>query len=326
MGMSMDARLSMEHSDAQRQVVFTSHAWRMLFADTILDLEDDGTFSFQLGGARRQMSWRQSILALDLRGYWDEISSSRDFLTTVPSYIQIRDPLRRLCHCLISHNIAGRGHAPEKIMRHLAWVAPVPKRQQVATAGALEDVEGAHAEIEGDQAIPEPVQARQPPPTVAQTRTMPQRIARLEEEVHGLRQSIVGLHRVVDRSITDQARFATWMISCMTQLMDASVAPTRLLTALLSVAHRCHTRGVPDRRLEGIEAIMYVNFSLCDVYNVVVALVENMNVNIAWEKEEVHVVDVEMDEDHEGEITKIKEALQWSLGEYPFLVFMELKD
>ncbi|GJZ05199.1 hypothetical protein Tco_0538474 [Tanacetum coccineum] len=51
-----------------------------------------------------------------------------------------------------------------------------------------------------------------------------------------------------------------------------------------------------------------------------------MNVNIAWEKEEVHVVDVEMDEDHEGEITKIKEALQWSLGEYPFLVFMELKD
>ncbi|GJR36682.1 hypothetical protein Tco_1212366 [Tanacetum coccineum] len=55
-------------------------------------------------------------------------------------------------------------------------------------------------------------------------------------------------------------------------------------------------------------------------------VLENMNVNIAWEKEEVHVVDVEMDEDHEGEITKIKEALQWSLDEYPFLVFMELKD
>nr|GEX12639.1 hypothetical protein [Tanacetum cinerariifolium] len=48
------------------------------------------------------------------------------------------------------------------------------------------------------------------------------RITRNEEEVYKLRQSIVGLCGVVDRSITDQSRFATWMISCMTQLMDAS--------------------------------------------------------------------------------------------------------
>nr|GEW84709.1 hypothetical protein [Tanacetum cinerariifolium] len=51
---------------------------------------------------------------------------------------------------------------------------------------------------------------------------MPQRITRLEEEVHELWQSIVGLRGVVDRWITNQSRFATWMISCMTQLMDAS--------------------------------------------------------------------------------------------------------
>ncbi|GKF16525.1 hypothetical protein Tco_0061443 [Tanacetum coccineum] len=45
---------------------------------------------------------------------------------------------------------------------------------------------------------------------------------RLAEEVQELRQSIIGLCGVVERSITDQARLSTWMISCMTQLMDAS--------------------------------------------------------------------------------------------------------
>ncbi|GJY91588.1 hypothetical protein Tco_0506784 [Tanacetum coccineum] len=44
----------------------------------------------------------------------------------------------------------------------------------------------------------------------------------LEEEVHELRQSNVGLRGDVNRSITDQSKFATWMVSCMTQLMDAS--------------------------------------------------------------------------------------------------------
>ncbi|GKD41528.1 hypothetical protein Tco_1261735 [Tanacetum coccineum] len=53
----------------------------------------------------------------DLRGYWDKISSSGDFLTTFLSYIQIRDPLRRLCHRLIAHTIAGRGQAPDKVTR-----------------------------------------------------------------------------------------------------------------------------------------------------------------------------------------------------------------
>ncbi|GJY07007.1 hypothetical protein Tco_0374061 [Tanacetum coccineum] len=47
-------------------------------------------------------------------------------------------------------------------------------------------------------------------------------IVRLEEEVHELRQSNVGLRGDVDRSITNHSGFATWMVSCMTQLMDAS--------------------------------------------------------------------------------------------------------
>ncbi|GKB25324.1 hypothetical protein Tco_0864725 [Tanacetum coccineum] len=51
---------------------------------------------------------------------------------------------------------------------------------------------------------------------------MSQRINRLEEEVRKMRQSVVGLRGVVDRSITEQTRVSTWLLSCMTQLMDAS--------------------------------------------------------------------------------------------------------
>ncbi|GKC93615.1 hypothetical protein Tco_1159057 [Tanacetum coccineum] len=163
MGVDIEARLSMRHRDAEGLVVFTSHAWRRLFVirgplvmelmleffstcrfdDLVLDLDTDGVLSFQLGGTRRTMSWRQFILAMglhtvkeidtdgfrrywakssrivaskgDLRGYWEEISSSGDLLTTVPSYLLIKDPLRRLCHRLITHTIARRGKTPKKV-------------------------------------------------------------------------------------------------------------------------------------------------------------------------------------------------------------------
>ncbi|GKE84882.1 hypothetical protein Tco_1558624 [Tanacetum coccineum] len=109
------------------EALFTSHAWRSLF-------EVRGPL---LGGARRRMTWRQFILALglhskeemaesgfraywagservipdkgDLRDYRIEISSDMDFLGLVPSYVHIRDPVRRLCHRMIVCSISGRG-------------------------------------------------------------------------------------------------------------------------------------------------------------------------------------------------------------------------
>nr|GEV50542.1 putative ribonuclease H-like domain-containing protein [Tanacetum cinerariifolium] len=67
---------------------------------------------------------------------------------------------------------------------------PRPKRQLNVTADAPKAAEDAPTVDAGAQADPAP--------------------------------SIVGLHGDVDRSITDQGRFITWMVSCMTQLMDAS--------------------------------------------------------------------------------------------------------
>ncbi|GKF63108.1 hypothetical protein Tco_0183162 [Tanacetum coccineum] len=44
-----------------------------------------------------------------------EILSGRDFLVPAPSYVLIRDPVRRLCHRMIAYSISGMGQAPEKV-------------------------------------------------------------------------------------------------------------------------------------------------------------------------------------------------------------------
>ncbi|GJZ21686.1 hypothetical protein Tco_0558725, partial [Tanacetum coccineum] len=90
--------------------------------------------------------------------------------------------------------------------------------------GAPRTAEDALTVDEGVQADPSPTQAPQlpPPPPPVAGRTIPQRLGRLEEEVQGLRQDVRTLRGLVERSMTDQGRFSTWMITCMTQLMEAS--------------------------------------------------------------------------------------------------------
>ncbi|GJZ99609.1 hypothetical protein Tco_0672160 [Tanacetum coccineum] len=190
MGMSMDARLSMKHTD-----------------------EDDGTFSFQLGGARRQISWRQFIMALGLH--------------------TIMDPLRRLYHRLIAHTIDGRGHAHEKVARTNLYFMRSVDREAVNLSYLLTHYLFRHyegrkheAQMFGGHFIGRLanhfglIRRRLGP--APEREQVAERTVRLEEEVHEFWQSIVGLHGVIGISITNQSWFATWMISCMTQLMDAS--------------------------------------------------------------------------------------------------------
>nr|GEX17230.1 hypothetical protein [Tanacetum cinerariifolium] len=142
------------------------------------EMTEDGFQAYWLGSARVILDKG------DLIEYWIEISSDKEFLGSNPYYVCIRDPVRRLCHRMISCNISSRGRALEKgrksgarlseghfigrLAAHFslvsdeelrglsAWVAPRPERQPAAAAGALEDVEGGYDEIEGDQAIPAP--------------------------------------------------------------------------------------------------------------------------------------------------------------------------
>ncbi|GKC48141.1 hypothetical protein Tco_1065863 [Tanacetum coccineum] len=82
--------------------------------------------------------------------------------------------------------------------------------------------EAGPAAEEGAQEIPALAQAPSRPPPAPQPRTMSQRIKRIEEEVHDLRRDVVGLRGVVKSFTTEQSRVSTWLISYMTQLMDAS--------------------------------------------------------------------------------------------------------
>ncbi|GKD12449.1 hypothetical protein Tco_1196856 [Tanacetum coccineum] len=128
MAEGLSARMLMEHRDDQGVSLFTSRAWRQLF-----DIRGP-----LLGRARRRMSWREFILAMglytaeemqtvgfgaywadsarqipdkgDLKDYWIDISSARDFLDTAPSYTMIQDPILWLCHRLI-----GRSQATKKV-------------------------------------------------------------------------------------------------------------------------------------------------------------------------------------------------------------------
>ncbi|GJU04349.1 hypothetical protein Tco_1114687 [Tanacetum coccineum] len=212
----------------------------------------------------------------DLRDYYIEILSDIDFLGPAPSYVLIRDPVRRLCHRMIAYSISNRGQTPEKVtsvdLFYLCSMdrgtANIPhlltqylfrhaegrksgarllgghfigrlamqfrlvsdeglrglQRQHAAMAGAHEAKEAGLAADKGAQEIPAPTPAHgtPPPPPAPQPRTMTQRIKRIEEEIRDLRHDVIGLQGVIESFNTEQTRVSTWLISCMTQFMDAS--------------------------------------------------------------------------------------------------------
>ncbi|GJQ99919.1 hypothetical protein Tco_0522904 [Tanacetum coccineum] len=181
---------------------------RMIDTEMGLDVAD--TLFFQLSRAKRRMTWRQFILALglhseeemveagfgaywsgservipnkeDLKDYWMEISFDKDFLGPAPSYVHIRDPVRRLCHRMIACSISAHfGLVSDQVLRGLsvvvnellvidlheldrlniylrfgdtwAWVAPGPERQQAAAAGTPGAAEDAPTADKGAQAL-----------------------------------------------------------------------------------------------------------------------------------------------------------------------------
>ncbi|GKD62962.1 hypothetical protein Tco_1305070, partial [Tanacetum coccineum] len=138
----LSGRMLMEHMDAQGVSLFTSRAWRRLFdirrplvhelileffstfrfGQAISDLDTPGPLQFQLGGARRHISWREFILALELYNAEKMKIGSHlwDFLGYNPvlTYELGSDSFFssiRLCHRLIACTIARRSQAPEKV-------------------------------------------------------------------------------------------------------------------------------------------------------------------------------------------------------------------
>ncbi|GKD24456.1 hypothetical protein Tco_1230670, partial [Tanacetum coccineum] len=117
MRQALTNRMGMVYTGDVGQELFTSHAWRRLF-----EIRGSLVWEFMLEFfSTCRMSYtelREFILALGLhsaeemaedgfKAYWD-------ILGLAPSYTYIKDPMRRLCHRLISCNISGRVQAPEK--------------------------------------------------------------------------------------------------------------------------------------------------------------------------------------------------------------------
>ncbi|GJX93674.1 hypothetical protein Tco_0348260, partial [Tanacetum coccineum] len=72
---------------------------------------------------------------------------------------------------------------------------------------------------EGGQADPTPVQAP-PPLPAAPARTMPQRMARLEEDVHEIHGALTEQREVIDAMARYFSRFSTWAITGLERMMD----------------------------------------------------------------------------------------------------------
>ncbi|GJR92976.1 hypothetical protein Tco_0265150, partial [Tanacetum coccineum] len=191
-------------------------------SDTEMGLDVADTLCFQLGG---DGSDRLIPDKGDLRDYWIEISSDRDFLARTgeaPEKVTSVDTLYLLTWSeglLTSQHLISavslfrhderedmQGQLPLIDLHELgrlniylrfgdtwAWVAPGPESQQVAAAGAHKAGEAGPAVDEGAQ----------------------ERIERIEEEMHDLRHDVVGLRGVVESFTIEQSKVFTWMIACM---------------------------------------------------------------------------------------------------------------
>ncbi|GKB23302.1 hypothetical protein Tco_0862703 [Tanacetum coccineum] len=91
-----------------------------------------------------------------------------------------------------------------------------------AVAGAPGVAQDAPVIDEGGQADPAPVQAPPPPPPPAAAMTMPQRMARLEEDVHEIRGALTEQRELIGAMARDFSRFCTWTTTSLARLMDGA--------------------------------------------------------------------------------------------------------
>nr|GEU97146.1 hypothetical protein [Tanacetum cinerariifolium] len=160
-----------------------------------------------------------------------------------------RDPLRKLCHRLIAHTIAGRGQAPEKVTHTDLYFLRSVDQEAVNLSYMLAHYLFRHAEgrKRGAQMfgrhfilrladhfglLTKESLAGDDCGSTSATRTMPQRLDRLEEEeVHGIQVSLGEQREVVDVMARDLSRFTVWAAGGISQLLDsARAAYTRYST------------------------------------------------------------------------------------------------
>ncbi|GKA97247.1 hypothetical protein Tco_0825141 [Tanacetum coccineum] len=189
----------------------------------------------------------------NLSAYWRGISFEGDFLGSSPSYTAIRDLMLRICHRLIACSIVGKSQAPEKVTvtdlfyfrgmdvgslnipyllaQYLRRFASGRKRGAMISGGQFVARLAEHfglfteqrlqglaicEELDDTWAWVAPGPERQPNAATS----APERVARLEEEVHSLQGSMAEQRDVLDSMARDFSRFTTWTISSLSLMMD----------------------------------------------------------------------------------------------------------
>ncbi|GJV10494.1 hypothetical protein Tco_1352035 [Tanacetum coccineum] len=192
----------------------------------------------QLEAVRRRMTWRQFILALRLHtelgmakagfgAYWagsDRLIPTRGILGIIGWRSRLTETswAPPLLMGQPPKKVTGEEERGQAVRRALYWASSYAFWAERQQAAAPEANEGDQATEEVALEIPAPAQAPPPPPPAPQPRTMSQRIERIEGEVYDLRRDVLGLRGDVASFTTEQSKVSTWLISCMTQLMNSS--------------------------------------------------------------------------------------------------------
>ncbi|GJZ97839.1 hypothetical protein Tco_0670292 [Tanacetum coccineum] len=151
-----------------------------------------------------------------------------------------------------------------------------------------------------------------------------------------------GRHRDLDRSCTFRNRFACSKIAHVNCIIlvypdsneeDKEYCMLPPLPPYFQTPQPCTKFNSISYNVENEVDVDNMTVEEYDLYMAIQSLMkseiqvdENIDISIAREIEEVRVEDVEMDENHDVDHSKTKEALQWSLAKDPFLVLMETKD
>ncbi|GJS11294.1 hypothetical protein Tco_0368090 [Tanacetum coccineum] len=228
----LSARMLMEHREAQGKSVF---------GEAVTDLDIAGALQFQLVGARRRLRWRKFILALGLHtdeemqtarfdAYWadrmDVDSVNVPYL--LARYLRLFAAGRKSRAHIFGGQFVARlaEHfrlLTMEILQGLTIIAPAfpvidMAKLPDATASAPRVAEDAPVIDEVCQANPAPVQELPSPPAAA--KTMPQRMARLEEDVHKICGTLAEQHDVISVMARDFSRFCTWTTTSLAHMMN----------------------------------------------------------------------------------------------------------
>nr|GEW40555.1 hypothetical protein [Tanacetum cinerariifolium] len=163
----------------------------------------------------------------------------KDLLGPPPSYTLIRDPVLRLCHRMMAHSIAGRksmalilgGQFIARLAEQFGLLTEERLQGLTVTVPALLIID--MAVIEGDvgrvaeEALVAPgggdEYEEMPQAVPSPPRTQGERIAQLEEEVHGMREVLQGQREVLNSMACDFSMFSTWTITSLSRMMNRAV-------------------------------------------------------------------------------------------------------